>query len=200
MKIKEQISRYYQKKTKWAIISDVIFVALLIALIFPTSRKAVVSTIQKITLLPPSVTGSQPETQLPPATFEWTFRDMEGNIVKLKNFSHQVIFLNFWATWCPPCIAEMPSIQKLYDDYQDNVAFILISNESQQVIHQFTEDKGYTFNTYQNISQLPASLATTSIPTTFIISKEGKIVLKKTGGARWNSGAFRKQLDKLIAE
>jgi thiol-disulfide isomerase/thioredoxin len=200
MKIKEQISRYYQKKTKWAIISDVIFVALLVALIFPASRKAVVSTIQRITLLPPSVTGSQPETQLPPATFEWTFRDMEGNIVKLKNFSHQVIFLNFWATWCPPCIAEMPSIQKLYDDYQDNVAFILISNESQQVIHQFTKDKGYTFNTYQNISPLPAPFATTSIPTTFIISKQRKIVLKKTGGARWNSGAFREQLDKLIAE
>jgi hypothetical protein len=47
---------------------------------------------------------------------------------------------------------------------------------------------------------LPAPFATTSIPTTFIISKQRKIVLKKTGGARWNSGAFREQLDKLIAE
>ena len=119
--------------------------------------------------------------------------------VNFDAFKGKVIFLNYWATWCPPCVAELPYIQSFYNDYKDKVAFVFISKEKETVINSFFSEKGYDFPVYQykstTIKDLPEI---SSIPRTFIIDKNGNIRVDKSGAADWNSKSFRKQIDDLL--
>lgn len=121
----------------------------------------------------------------------------EGNIVKGETLKGRVVFINFWATWCPPCIAEMPSIQKLYTDYGEEVAFLMISNEPTQRSLSFTSKKAYDFKVYQPKS-IPNTIYGSSIPQTLIIGADGAIVVNKTGAVNWNSKEIRAILDNLL--
>tara|TARA_R110002049_G_scaffold309282_1_gene520058 strand:+ start:39744 stop:40028 length:285 start_codon:yes stop_codon:yes gene_type:complete len=92
----------------------------------------------------------------------------------------------------------MPNIQSLYDDYQDKVVFLLVSNESSEIINGFLKDKNYTFKTHSSISNVPKMLNTSSIPRTFLIDKNGNIVMDITGASNWNSDFVRHTIDGLL--
>ena len=117
-------------------------------------------------------------------------------MIDFNQFKGQTAFLNFWATWCPPCIAEMPDIHDLYEKVKgENVAFVLISQDQNfDKAKNFLERKSYTFPIYQLISPLPESFASQSIPTTFLISPEGKIIAKRIGMAKYDTEKFRSLL------
>ena len=131
-------------------------------------------------------------------SYDWQLVDLQANDVDFKLLKGKVIVVNFWATWCPPCIAEMPSFQKLYDDYQNKVEFLFVANDDESKVKKFIDDKNYTFQVYFQMTKSPEELQSNSLPTTFIISKKGEIVVNKTGAADWNSGKVRKLLDELI--
>ena len=119
----------------------------------------------------------------------------------MKDLKGKVIFLNLWATWCGPCRLEMPSIQNLYNSVdKDKVAFVMLSldqeNQEGKII-QFIKDKGFTFPVYQPASALPNLLRVTTIPTTFIISPDGKVKSKKTGMANYDTEEMREFLKSL---
>ncbi|MEP2024462.1 MAG: TlpA disulfide reductase family protein [Reichenbachiella sp.] len=120
----------------------------------------------------------------------------QGNIVDFNRFKGQTVFLNFWATWCPPCVAEMPDIHDLYEKVKnENVAFVLISqDENFDKAKNFLDRKSYSFPVYQLASSLPKIFSSRSIPTTFVISPEGKIIAKHTGMAKYDTEAFRQLL------
>lgn len=128
----------------------------------------------------------------------WQLRDLKGEVVNFKDLEGDVIFLNFWATWCPPCIAEMPSLNALFEDYKDKISFVLVSNEKTSVVRSFMEKKGYILNSYTPLSQYPDNFNTRTIPQTYLIDKQGRIVIDKGGAANWNSDKVRGQLDALI--
>ena len=67
----------------------------------------------------------------------------------------EVVLLNFWATWCPPCIAELPSMQKLYNDYKDKVRFVFVTNEDKATIEAFLAEKGYDLPIYTSVTAIP---------------------------------------------
>ena len=94
----------------------------------------------------------------------------------------------------------MPGIQELYNDYKDKVSFILVSNETPGKIIPFLNSKSFNLPVYTPLYQTPQIFESNSIPTTFIISKDGKIVLKDTGAKKWDGQNVRKLLDKLIAQ
>lgn len=200
MKIKERLNNYLKKKSKISIALDIIFVLLLIALAFPTTRMAVVSTIQRITLFAPSPEKEGNREAIDDSAYQWAFRTPEGDDVKLADFKGDVVFLNMWATWCPPCVAEMPAIQNLYDNYGDRVEFLLVSNEKPSVVSAFMEKKGYDMPVYINRYSPPEVFTATTIPTTFILSKQGTVAMEKEGAARWNSKKVRTLLDNLLKE
>lgn len=200
MKLKQRLNNYLKKKSPFSIASDIIFILLIIALLFPTSRMAVVSTIKRITLFAPSAKAPENREALSEEVYQWPFEDQGGSTTTLSAMEGEVVFLNFWATWCPPCVAEMPSMQKLYDDYGDKVEFVLITNEKRKVVDAFMEKKGYDLPVYYNRSPVPEELSTGTIPTTYILSKDGKIVLEKVGAAKWNSSKVKNMLDDLIQQ
>ncbi len=185
----KRIRQYYAKKSRWSIASDILFGLLVLSLLFPPSRQFVLVGIKKVSLFTPRVENSGNRQILQRQDFNWKLINNKEENVRLKDFKGKVIFLNFWATWCPPCIAEMPSIQKLYNRFKDNdrVVFILITHEDKSVVDAFLAKAGYTLPVYRNLEPAPYIISSPSIPTTYIISPRGEIVLSKTGSARWHS-------------
>ncbi|MDX5419547.1 MAG: TlpA family protein disulfide reductase [Hymenobacteraceae bacterium] len=127
--------------------------------------------------------------------------DLNGKTVAFESLKGKVIFLNIWATWCPPCIAEMPNIQKLYEKVgSDKIAFVMLSVDEggMEKVKKFISKKGYTFPVYMPASQFPQEFYSTAIPTTFIISPEGKIVAKQEGMAEYDTKEVREFLQGMV--
>jgi cytochrome c-type biogenesis protein len=136
-----------------------------------------------------SSTASE-KTNVTPA-YDFTLKDQYGNEHTLSDYKGKVVFLNFWATWCPPCNKELPDIEELYNEYnlnQDEVVFLGITNPSgkeypnnqdvgKEEIISLLEDKGYTFPTlFDDTGEQIQNYNITAFPTTFMINKEGNIV------------------------
>jgi thiol-disulfide isomerase/thioredoxin len=146
----------------------------------------------------PKVSDTKPP--LLDEAYQWNLKDMDGNRFLLEQHKDKVVFINLWATWCPPCIAEMPDLQKLYNDYKNEMVFLFISNENPNTIKTFMDKKGYTLPAFVPVTQYPADFETNSIPTSFLISKKGEMVMKKSGVAKWDSQKMRKIVDALISQ
>ncbi|WPP51287.1 TlpA family protein disulfide reductase [Catalinimonas niigatensis] len=117
----------------------------------------------------------------------------EGKLY-VSSLKGKTIFINLWATWCPPCIAEMPGINALYKDvkHREDIVFIMLSlDENKDKAKAFMDKKLFDFPLYFLSSALPKEFNHQSIPTTFVISPEGKIIFQKEGMASYNTDAFR---------
>jgi thiol-disulfide isomerase/thioredoxin len=179
--------------------SNLIFLIVIALLIIPQTRKPIQVFLNKgLALFGPSIERESNRTTI--AFEDWKLKDLEGNLVNFKDIENKVIFLNFWATWCPPCIAEMGSIQELYNDYKDEVVFLLVSSEKPQVVQRFFKKKGYNLNSYSPLSSYPKDFNINSIPRTFLINKKGEIVIDKRGAANWNSNKVRTQIKELLTQ
>ncbi len=128
-------------------------------------------------------TTAEPET-LP--AIDFTLTDQYGNTHTLSDYKGKTVFLNFWATWCPPCRAEMPDIQKIYETYstEGDDALIVLGvagpnqgrEKSEDGIKQFLEDNGYTYPVLMDTTgEQFAAYGVYSLPTTFMIDKEGNV-------------------------
>ena len=178
----------FTKKT----ISNIVFVIIIGLLLYPPTK---VYFIRLISFSPSVVTDDKQEKL---SDYNWNLKGLNTENVDFNETKNKVVVVNFWATWCPPCIAEMPSIQKLYDDYKNKITFVFVSNESWSTIDNFYKKNNYDLPTYNELSKTPKQLESKSIPATFIIDKKGNIVTDKKGAANWNSTKVRKLLDELI--
>jgi thiol-disulfide isomerase/thioredoxin len=197
MMLKKFWEKYSRKKRWWTIALDFVFAVLLIAMLIPANRKPLSAFLIRQTLFSPSET----EKIVYLSDDDWSMRlvsKTDKKSVTLGDFQGKVVFLNFWATWCPPCIAEMPSMQELYDEYKDDVAFVLVSNESVEVVTDFFGKHDYSFPVYSLKTGVPAIFETSTIPSTYLIGPNGRLWISKTGAARWNSGKMKALLDSLI--
>ena len=132
-------------------------------------------------------------------TYDWKLKGLNVKSINFKELDDTVIFVNFWATWCPPCRAEMPMIQELYNDYKDKVSFVFVTNESWETVQKFYLKNKYDLPSYNSTSLPPNKLTeTNSIPASYLIDKEGNILISKTGSANWNGEKVRNLLDELI--
>lgn len=130
--------------------------------------------------------------------YEWSIETLDGKTVPMSDFKGKVIFLNFWATWCMPCRMEMPSIDKLYAAYRDkDVVFLCLSNEDPTVLKTFVHKKGLEAPVYV-ARNIPGALGVSGLPATFIIARDGKIVLAATGARDWNKKPVRMLIEKLL--
>ena len=186
--------------TEWAIIIGVAGL-----LYFTGLYTDVIGYVQQAVLMTGII---QPEMNIPPekqinADFNLTLVSFNYDIVPLEKLKGKVIFLNFWASWCPPCRGEMPTIQNLYDKLKDenNIAFVMFSldNDTSKA-KQFIRQKGYTFPAYFPAGNFPGTYNSGTIPSTFIISPSGKIVSKEIGMADYNSSKVLNFITELAKE
>ena len=117
------------------------------------------------------------------------FEDLNGSQFSLRDFKGKTLFINYWATWCNPCLAEMPSMVELYNQYKDNqdIVFLYLSKENRNTIIDYLPKD-------ETLSQLPLYkiisddelFSTRGIPTTFIVDSAGVVKVKDVGSAIWN--------------
>jgi thiol-disulfide isomerase/thioredoxin len=124
---------------------------------------------------------------------------LDGKKARLSDFRGKVVFMNFWATWCGPCIAEMPGIQNLYNDValkDKDVVFLMIAvSDSKEKVKRFMEKKKFTFPVYVlEKDELPPAFDTNAIPTTFLITPGGKIAKRIEGMAEYDNAKFKEFL------
>lgn len=132
------------------------------------------------------------------ADFNFNLRDSENQMISLEEFRGKVIFINLWATWCPPCIAELPSIDKLHQDMGDDVVFVMVSlDRNFNISKKFMKNKGYNLPIYAPANNLPAMYQTSAIPTTYIIDAKGDLALTHEGMADYSDPKFKEFLNSL---
>ena len=180
-------------------------VAIILVLKF-TGALSGISFFTQSALMKAGVFNFDPAETIAPDSFVYDFnlKDIHGNSVDFNYFKGKVVFLNLWATWCGPCRVEMPSIHNLYNSVdKEKIVFVMLSLDTQENHHKivkYIEDKGFTFPVYTPAGYLPKHLQVPTIPTTFIISKDGKVKTKKVGTANYDTDKFRAYLKELAAE
>ncbi len=165
---------------------------LLVMLFVPAAKAFMLQGLMEIGLFKPDAgTAAQPG---PPANLSGIrFKDIKGKVVDLESLKGKVVFLNFWATWCPPCLAEMPSINKLYSKFKDdpNVVFILVDADSELgKAQQFMDKKKYGMPVYAVASDIPEQLFKGSLPTTIVFDKMGRVSFNEEGAANYAHQKF----------
>ncbi|QBQ41154.1 TlpA family protein disulfide reductase [Sphingobacterium psychroaquaticum] len=192
------------KKKVWKIASNVLFGVLIIALVVPTSRMWIQQGLMKIGLFKPNLETPKAEatsTENKPASNqpEVSFTDDNDKITHISDLKGKVVFLNFWATWCPPCKAEMPSIQQLKEKFagNDQVVFMLVEIEqNKEGAHAFLKEGKLDLPIYYPATEIPANWLGQSIPTTVILDKAGNIAAHHEGMADYS----RKEVYNFITE
>jgi thiol-disulfide isomerase/thioredoxin len=131
----------------------------------------------------------------------WTLQALDGQEVSFGSLQGRAVFLNIWATWCPPCIAEVPSIQDLHDALKDEgVAVVLITPDPLDEVRPFVEKKAWHVPVYVARRGVPPVFRTETIPATFILNRRGEVVYRHTGRADWNTEECRAFLRRLQRE
>ena len=119
-------------------------------------------------------------------SIDFTLKDQYGQEHKLSDYKGKTVFLNFWATWCPPCKAEMPDIQKIYETYETEGEEALVvlgvaspnsgGEGSEEEIKAFLEENGYTYPVLMDTTgEIFGAYGITSYPTTFMIDRDGNV-------------------------
>jgi len=197
--MEEKTTQKINKKSPW--VSNIIFVGLIALVLFtPVGSKLKYWTSKLMASFTPSVQKVEKREKL--TDYRWQLTDNNGQPFDLSLFQGKVIFLNTWATWCPPCIAEMPAIQELYNKYRNNpgVAFVFATTDPKDTVDKFMTGKGYNLPVYYIQSAPPPQLASNTIPITFLIGKNGGIAIRKVGAADWNSKKVTNTIDQLLKE
>lgn len=132
---------------------------------------------------------------------DFTLTSLAGSSETLSSYKGKVVFLNFWATWCPPCRGEMPSIQKLHEKMQgkDFVILAVSVGERKQAVESFINNNKYTFSVLLDPeNEVSEVYRVAGIPTTLLIDKSGKVVFRETGGRDWSSADIIGKIDQLL--
>ena len=132
---------------------------------------------------------------------EIQLKDVYGNPVSLSDFRGKIVFLNFWATWCPTCVVEMPSMEKLHRRFKDK-DFVMVAinmQESDAQVKAFFEKRKLSFTALLDSNgEVSTGFAVNALPTTFVLDKEGRIVGRALGPREWNSRASISLFEYLI--
>ena len=198
-KIGHYIRKEYDKfkKKKWyGKLLDLLFVVLLVLLLIPSTRKGVMTYASKVRMYLTPVEEKEEKFSIT-GTESLQFADEGGNRYALDQYLDKPVFINYWATWCPPCRAEMPGLEKLYRQYGDRINFLFISNQKMSKQQEFIQKNGYELPVYQLLSRPGGTFQYSALPTSLIISKDNKVVMRKEGAVNWQSKKIRAIFDRV---
>ena len=182
-------------KKNW---SNILFIVVIALFLIPQTGMPIKVFFNRMIAFSPSEVDETERVVL--KEYDWSLTTLNSEPINFSQSEGKVVVVNLWATWCPPCVAEMPSMQKLYDSYGDRVDFYFVTSEANEKPLKFIQKNGYNFPVYRESQATPEVLRSRSIPATYIISKDGTIVIDEKGVANWNSEKVHRVLDGLLAE
>lgn len=195
-----------RKQINWSnIITAILSIAILVMFFKPGFKAEILKGLAKTGMFQPSLANTHQKTQLSSATFSnkpILFEDQLGKQIDLNSLKGKVVFLNFWATWCPPCIAEMPSINDLYLQYRHNpnIVFLMVNADGDfNQSKRFVIEHKFNFPIYASRSKVPTKIYNGTLPTTIIVDKGGNIVYHREGMSDYSNKDFLQYMEKLTS-
>lgn len=195
-----------EKATVSNVLYTVVMAVLLLVLISPDAKSLMIQGMMKVGLFQPdvpadsrAVKGADKRAEVAP---EAAFKNGAGETVKISDLKGKVVFINFWATWCPPCRAEMPTIEKLYDQFKGNkdIVFLIVNaDEDFSKAAQYMQDNDYEMPVYTPAGNIPYAYLSGVLPTTVMINKDGEMVFRHAGAADYSDPKMVDFIKKLIA-
>ncbi|PWS28067.1 TlpA family protein disulfide reductase [Pedobacter yonginense] len=185
------------KLIKQNIFNIIVITLLLVIVLVPDAKAFVLRGLMEIGLYAPKTEVAAPVNV---GLEGIRFKDEKGKIIDLGDLKGKVIFLNFWATWCPPCRAEMPSLNTLYRRFKNdkNVIFIFADADGDlPKAGQFMLNKKFELPIYKAESSIPEQIFKSSLPTTVIFDKQGRLSFKHEGLADYSDQKFIDFIEKL---
>jgi thiol-disulfide isomerase/thioredoxin len=184
-------------KRRW--VSILFYTAIIVLIFSPTAKSWVLEQVVSTGLLKAKI-KEDTSKNLPQAA-PFSFTDAEGKSASTADLKGKVVFINFWASWCPPCRAEMPSLENLYQKFKEDerIVFLFMNedNDRSKAI-QYLQNNHFTIPLFYSSGDVPNEIFSGTLPTTVVLDKEGKIVLRHQGMASYNSDDFIRQLNGLL--
>lgn len=190
-------------KKKWLspsnIFSAMMVVFIVAMVVSPQVKGWTIQSLMKIGLFQPKINKQPDEAAAEPLPNVY-FKDGNGKTLDLASLKGKVIFINFWATWCPPCIAEMPSINDLYSKFKDNekVVFLMVDVDGNYPkSDSFMKKHQYDLAVVSPAGEIPSVFMQGAVPTTVILDQEGKMVYRQEGAADYSSAEMTEMIARL---
>jgi thiol-disulfide isomerase/thioredoxin len=140
----------------------------------------------------------------PEVASDLVYRTLDGEPQHLSAMKGQVVFLDLWGTWCVQCVAEMPTVQKLYDHYKGDprVKFLIVSRmDTPSAVRSYARRNHFDLPFYITQDEdIPQTMQFNQYPSTFVFAKDGSLVSKHIGAADWSDGSVVSFIDKLRGE
>ena len=135
---------------------------------------------------------------------DFNLRSLSGKRFRFSSLKDKVVLLNFWATWCPPCKKEMPSMERLYREYKSSgfeVVAVALDKSSPVAVSQFAKELGISFITLHDPDGITSNLYSVSgIPYSYLVNREGKIVFRVVGELDWDDEKVKSTVEDLLSE
>jgi thiol-disulfide isomerase/thioredoxin len=181
--------------------ANILMVGFAVIMVFvPGTKSWVLQQLVSVGLFKASI-DKEGVNAITPEKSSFSYTDAAGNAANTAGLKGKVVFINFWASWCPPCQAEMPSLQGLYNKLKDDNRFVFLfinEDEDKEKATAYLKKNNYTFPVYSTAGPVPNEIYSGSLPTTIVLDKDGKVVLKKEGMAGYDTEAFIQQLKDLL--
>ncbi|OVE55762.1 TlpA family protein disulfide reductase [Chryseobacterium mucoviscidosis] len=182
--------------------STVIMIAVLILLWGSPDAKAwVMRQMISTGLFNSRIEEKTEKSSLVPPNF--SVKNENGEITETSQLRGKVVFINFWASWCPPCRAEFPSVQKFYDAYKtnQNLVFLTVNLDDEIILgKKYLQKEKFSIPFLVPDSSIPKELYSGSLPTTIILDKTGKIRMHHSGMADYSKDSFYHEIETLLKE
>ena len=145
---------------------------------------------------PPSAQGIPVGTAAP----AFALKDLDGKEVSLTDYRGKVVLIDFWATWCPPCLEELPHIQRIHAAYRDSglVVLAISTDRDKDAVRPFVEKYGYTFPVLFADEKVQAAYGVRSIPTVYLIDQQGKVRFHHVGYSPGSEKTLERQVERLL--
>jgi thiol-disulfide isomerase/thioredoxin len=201
--MRSRIKKWFSKEAKkfrekpwYSKLLDVVFVVLVLLLLIPSTRRELMTYTSKVRMYLTSVEEKEQQTKVK-GQGTVVLQDSRGNQRRMSSYLDKPVFINYWATWCPPCRAEMPTLEKLYQEYGGRVNFLFVSSQPMAKQQAFLDEYDYDVPVYQLLSKPGGDFNYSVLPTSMIISRDNRVVLRKEGAVNWQSDKVRKIFDRV---
>jgi thiol-disulfide isomerase/thioredoxin len=176
--------------------SNVLFFVLVLLFLMPSSRVYLQTKIAYIFSTAPEIIAQNDQQKI--SDYNVVLKNLQGEIINLNQSRGKPVLINFWATWCPPCLAELPELHDLYQKYKNEVDFYFISQEESEKLKKFLASKEYDLPVYNQVSNVPRQLKSDALPSTYLINKEGQIIAFAQKSAKWNAEEIQNLISKIL--
>ena len=185
-------------KKNWLTI--VLSVVLLLIIFVPDAKSLILRSLFSVGLFKPGSPFTEHKRDTSAANISFTFLDENNQPVELSSLRNKIVFINFWADWCPPCRAEMPSINSLYNELNNDPRYYFIllhvdGNRERGL--SYMHARGFDLPVALPAGNIPTELFQGPLPTTIVIDAGGKITFRHEGVANYSSSGFISGMKKL---